>query len=244
MKFQEPIWKGFSVDSARLSSNERTYHFFNEGNDQYSILDLDENQIVSAICSNPNHLNLLLDTAGIIAYSAIIKNIERKAIFDAGGGDLDLIVYGPDYPFKIACFEFKRVKITAVDFEEDKINKISGIETLLNQLEERVKLGFYATFGVIILHSDLRKRRTPNTILRNYSQETYERLSYEILKDGKLPKESGLLLLKYDQPTGKRYALNFFVSLFKPCEFMKQKDRIYDRFHDYLNRNLNLIHID
>ncbi|MDI7219445.1 hypothetical protein QMN07_18320 [Leptospira santarosai] len=241
MIFQDPIWKGFSVDSARLSSNERTYRFFNEGNDQYSILDLDENQIVNAICSNQNFLNLLLDKAGIRAYSAFFTNIERKAILNSGGGDFDLIVYGPGYPFKIACFEFKRVKITAIDSEVDKMNKFYGIETLLNQLEERVELGFYATFGVIILHSDLRNRKTPNTILRNYSQETYEKLSHEILKAGKLPKESGLLLIKYDQPTGKKYALNFFVSLFKPCEFMKQKDIIYDRFQDYLNRNLNLI---
>jgi hypothetical protein len=239
MKFEEPIWKCIITDAKKFTLGmERNFSFFDEGNETYSTHSLHEDDIVNIIYQNQDYLELLLKEAGIKSPSVIFKHIPRKQIFGSGSGDFDLVIYGPNYPFQIISFEFKRIKVEAIDLESDNVNKLKGIDTLFNQLEERVKMGFYVVYGVIIIHSDLRERKSANTILRSQTLETTERLFYEINNIKSFPNEAGLILLKFEQPTGKEYALNFKVGILKYAMELMQKDEITDRFQNFLNKNI------
>jgi len=239
MNFEEPNWKCIITDANRITlGTERKFSFFDEGNETYTTHSLHEDDIVNIIYQNQDYLELILTEAGIKSSSHIFKHIPKKQIFGSGSGDFDLVIYGPSYPYEIISFEFKRIKVEAIDFENDNVNKLNGIDTLFNQLEERVKMGFFAVYGVIIIHSDLRERKTANTILRSQTLETSDRLFYEINNVKSFPKEAGLILLKFEQPTGKMNALNFKVGMLKYAMELNQKDEITDRFQTYLNKNI------
>ncbi|MCW7471800.1 hypothetical protein [Leptospira kanakyensis] len=236
MKFQEPYWKCIIQDAHKLSLGQGgTFNFFNEESGADTTLLLSEDDIVNLIHKDENFLNLLLEVSGIQYYSKALKHISKHKVLGSGSGDFDLVVYGPNYPFELISFEFKRIKVEALNYEKDKINKIKGIEKLFNQLEERVRMGFLAVYGVIIIHSDLRERKTANTILRSYTIETNERIFYQINSSNSFPTEAGLILLKFEQPTGKKYAINFKVGLVKLAEKLKENEEIKERFLNYLS---------
>ncbi|TGL19731.1 hypothetical protein EHQ47_16680 [Leptospira bourretii] len=238
MKFVEPIWNCILQDVKRLNVGmQKSFNFFEEGSGAQSILSLSEDQIVNIIQKNKNYLNLLLTEAGIQHYSKAIKHIPKYEVFGYGTGDFDLVIYGPTYPYELISFEFKRIKVEALDYNNDKVNKIGGIETLFNQLEERVKMGFHAVYGIIIIHSDLRERRTANTILRSHTLETNQKLFYEINSLKSFPTEAGLILMKYEQPTGKESAINFKVGRVKFAEKLRQNDETRVKFQNYLNQS-------
>ncbi|EMJ87279.1 hypothetical protein [Leptospira meyeri] len=235
MKFHEPIWKGISQDAVELKTRMTSFNFFDEGNDESTIIEQTENEILKQIFENKEYLKLILNEAEIKSYSHIFTNISTHHIFGEGGGDFDLILYSKNYPYNITCIEFKRVKIIANDSDSDKINKLSGVDTLFNQLSDRIKMGFHRVFGVIIIHSDLRNRKTTNTIFRSTSKDTSTKILYKINNTKSFPNQAGLLLARFEQPTGKKYSLNFKVGLVKSANLNTQNENLRQRFNNFLN---------
>ena len=167
----------------------------------------------------------------------ILKSLPMNQIFsgEKSGGDFDLILMPRNLDTtKLACFEFKRIKVTAKDFESDKVNKINGLHTLKGQIESRLKMGFYLVYAVIIVQSDIRNRKTPNTILRPSTDETNDLLFHEF-KKADIPREAGVIFCRIDQPTGNKYSMNFSIVCHRLPQIQNQPSGLSSRFMDRLN---------
>lgn len=205
-------WRGIFHDEVTLQTGQTSYRFFAENaNGAGSIHDEDEQTIVSIICRNPSYRDVLLSTIGVQAYSDLQTGVPRCA-FDEGNraGDFDMILAGPTYPVDLYCLEFKRIKIRAIDDERDHINKLAAIKKLYAQVKDRLDLGFSAVSAVIILQGDLIARPTGHFHSKDYAAHTTEDFWKEITKYH-LPKEAGLVLIKYNRPLARNAGRQFFV---------------------------------
>lgn len=172
----------------------------------------------------------------------MIPELPRNSLIQDGkAGDFDLLVFNHTFPNRIVCFEFKMIKITALDIETDRINKIQGVSKLINQINDRINLGFHAVYGVIVIQADLRERHWPNTIMKPFTSIFFEQLNFELTKDVSLNDRAGIIFIKYIQPNGRNvtFASNFAVYLKKKVKPQEQKQSLTSDFNILLKKISN-----
>lgn len=200
------------------------------------VLEPGEMDLVKSLQNNASQLELLIEECGFACWRDCFTGVPRSLLDPTRkDGDLDMLIASPNDPPEIAVLEFKRVKIAAIDTEKDKRNKLGGIATLFHQLEDRIKVGFRAVCGVIIVHGDLGLRNSANTILRTYTQDSSDILWEKIiLEAGHLPAEAGLVLVKFNHPTREFSRVNFCALRLQTPQKLKQSDRLTDMFRDFV----------
>ena len=235
------MWKCAHIDSFVLKEGQNNYSLYNNrtpGADD--ILDQEEPDLVLFIQKNKSLLHLLLQESGIERYRVSIPNLEREYLDPMRkSGDLDLIVAGPNIPPDLAIFEFKRIKLKALDDLSDKINKMGDLYKLVAQAKERMALGFRMNMAVTLIHSDLGSRNSPNTNMRGYALSSQNTI-WEQIKAiiPKLPSEVGVILARFDYPTTESHRFNFCVNLLRSPSPVKQSPQLTDRFIDLMNSRL------
>lgn len=228
-------WLQASMSTVALGPKSPLNFFKYEEPNGISTHSRNEPEIVQLIVDHPAFLNTFTATAGLNPYSAYRVGVPTSLIKGKGAGDFDLILFGPTYPYNITCCEFKVVKITAGEGMKDDRNKMEGIGELYKQVNDRIKIGFHRTVAVIILHGDLQLRKTPNIVVKDYSPETYDEIARYVHSRFSAPEGCGLVLTRFDQPSGNLDSINFAACLLNSATPMEQKPIVTDRFSDLRN---------
>lgn len=228
-------WIQASISTVNLGPQAPVNFFKYEEPTGISTHSRHEPEIVRLIANNPAFLNTFTTAAGLNPYSAYRVGVHTSLVKGSGTGDFDLILYGPTYPYDITCCEFKVIKIIAGEDGRDQRNKLEGIEDLYKQAKDRLKIGFHRTVAAIILHGDLQQRKTPNIVVKDYALETYEVLAHYVYNRFSAPEGCGLVLTRFDQPSGNLDSINFAACLLNSATPMEQKPLVTDRFTDLRN---------
>lgn len=85
-----------------------------------------------------------------------------RPFYEPNEGDIDLLVWDCDSPHQAAGLEFKRVKIAAVDAENDSVNKLSEVRKGVRQANRLHSLQISQTYFVLILDMDARRQTNFN----------------------------------------------------------------------------------
>jgi len=230
-------WTCIQTDSVRLEAGITQATIFDNkdpGNDP--VLAQAEQTLVKSIQRDQGQFEVLIEECGFAAPKFCFTNVPRNLLDPhRKEGDLDMVLGSHSDPPEIALLEFKRIKIKALDTYKDKQNKINGVSTLFHQIRERLSIGFSAVCGIIIVHGDLGNRESPNTILRNYTEESsnmlWEKISSELTG---FPSEAGLVLVKFNHPTTEFKRTNFCALRLQAATKLKQSGRITDSFRDFV----------
>lgn len=117
-------------------------------------------------------------------------------------GDIDVLVWDPPNPHQAVAIECKRVKVTAIDTDQDTVNKIQGIGGGVAQANAMKELGFFSNYLAIFILVDGRLRTEYNVVHRGASDQTFHQI-YEFPYRGQLSPDVGILFVEIIQPTGK-----------------------------------------
>jgi len=132
---------------------------------------------------------------GLKIIGPIIKDVRKKP------GDIDVLICENQKPHQAIALECKRVKVKAIDMENDKVNKIEKIRKGVEQANALRELGFHKTFLTILVLADGRERKEYNFLARDPTTETYKQI-YDFPRD-KLHDDVGVIFVEIDQPIGK-----------------------------------------
>lgn len=115
-------------------------------------------------------------------------------------GDIDLALCCRDEPFQAIAVQAKAVKVTAISWEEDKVNRLPDLKDAVAQANRTRELGFYQTYLVVLILSDARERRHHNIPARKATEGSFQRI-WEFPGRENLHESIGLAFVEVVQPT-------------------------------------------
>jgi len=202
------MWKTIIQDTVYFEPGKRNYSLLvnNSTRKGPSINSLTEQEIVKQIIDTESWRNLFCIESRIPNKSVLFGNISRKKFLKTNeSGDFDLIAIEKGNPEKVAIYEFKKVKVTSENTENDKINRLNDINTLIGQVRERLKLGFSKVTMSLIIQADLRNREVQNILSNDIARKSSELIYAEMRKAQEINSDIGISYIKFYQPTGKDF---------------------------------------
>jgi hypothetical protein len=231
------------VDDLRIAAGTTipagtSFSFFtNYGDlDEEKVTGVSEPDILRDLLSSDAR-NLILEELGVSSDCPMFFEVKNPVVqFGEKPGDIDLLICSEGRADKAIGIQCKRVKVEALDQNEDKCNKISSIAGGVRQANlQRRNFGFHQNYVAIIIETYGRLRDKSNTVFRGPTSETFNEI-YNITQDESLDEEVGILFLKITQPTGKswRRMQQVSVCVDKPASCLDQTARLTNRVSELL----------
>lgn len=135
--------------------------------------------------------NLILEELGVSNECPIFFEVKNPVVqFGEKPGDIDLLIYLDGRADKAIGIQCKRVKVEALDQNEDKCNKISSIAEGVRQANlQRRNFGFHQNYLAILIETYGRLRDKSNTVFRGPTSETFNEI-YNITQDERTRRET------------------------------------------------------
>lgn len=152
-------------------------------------------------------------------------------------GDIDILICKTQEPHKAIAIECKRVKVTTVDMENDKVNKISNVGNGVQQANSLCKLGFHRTYLAILVEVAGKNRKEYNILSRGSSPVTLEKV-YDFPYRDNLHKDVGVIFIEITQPTGKHIDNMVIVGICidKEAGQIEQSSNLTNRINELLSK--------
>jgi hypothetical protein len=151
--------------------------------------------------------NLLLSELGVGNDVFVGHDVVRPVIENpqAKPGDIDLLICDGYRAAQAIAFQCKRVKVKAINQDDDNVNKLSDITGGVKQANfQRNALGFHRNYLVILIESHGSKRSGNNVFFRGPNQESFKAI-YEFPMRESLHCDVGVIFIEISQPTGKSF---------------------------------------
>lgn len=163
--------------------------------------------------------------------SPIISDPRKKP------GDIDVLICGKQKPHQTIAIECKRVKVTTVDRDNDKVNKINGVGDGVRQANALREFGFHRTYFAILIEVEGKNRTDYNVLSRGSSDSTFTRV-YDFPHRDKLHEDIGVIFIEITQPTGKHIDEMAVVGICidKEANRLDQPTCLTNRIHELLER--------
>lgn len=139
-------------------------------------------------------------------------------------GDIDLLLCDRDRPPLAIAVQAKAVKVTALSWEEDKINRLQDLRDAVVQANRTRQLGFHQTYLAVLILSDARERRHHNIPARKSTEGSFRRI-WEFPGREDLDDRVGLIFVEITQPTERGIELMATVGVAKGKSAIPQDQR-------------------
>jgi hypothetical protein len=236
------LFKFIVFDSVRLLSESPLHSvpFFTDNSscNTDSVTGIEEQQIARWLFEQSMARNLLLTELAIkqkpfykLAVKGPIINGQKEK-----PGDIDILICEIQEPHKAIAIECKRVKVTTMDIENDKVNKISNVGNGVQQANSLRELGFHRTYLAILIETAGGNRKEYNILYRGSSLITLEKV-YDFSYRDNLHKDVGVIFIEITQPTGK-YINNMAVvgiCIDKEAGWIEQSSNLTNRINELLS---------
>ncbi|GIK70140.1 MAG: hypothetical protein BroJett020_14350 [Bacteroidota bacterium] len=194
-----------AYDAVRMDGRT-SFTFFGDDSDanEVSATVEHEKQMVNWLFNYSRANHLLYDEINI-PYSyqhhlevqqPIIDNPRKKP------GDIDVLLRNPGSPQYSIAIECKRVKGRVLEDGQEKVNKIEGLWSGIQQANALRELGFYKTYLMIFVVMDGRFRKDTSQIFRRISSEKLASV-YDFEGFGELHENVGIIICQIAQTSGK-----------------------------------------
>jgi hypothetical protein len=172
---------------------------------------MSEQEIVRWVLLCDPARRLLFEALGGFAPEAFYKPEVVQPFFDPGKGDLDVLVCNRNRPQEAAAIEIKRVKVTVLDMENDRLNKLEDARVGVRQANRLYDtLGFFRSYLGILSVIDASRQDDFNIPCRginsasksNYGDVTTFKRIVEFPNREDLKPEIGIVFIELVQPSG------------------------------------------
>lgn len=177
-----------------------------EGIDEDEVTGESESEILKWLMAS-SFRDLLLSELGVGADAFVAHDVVRPVIENSQGkpGDIDLLICDGGRADQAVALQCKRVKVRALNQDDDDINKLPDISGGVKQANlQRENLGFHRNYLLILIEAYGRKRSGNNTLSRGPSGGTFKEI-YEFPMREKLHEDVGVIFVEVSQPTGKSF---------------------------------------
>lgn len=225
-------------------ANYNEIQLFNETEENdSSVLELIEQEIVKWLFNNTHTLNLIIEKVCGLSSEDVFFQLEVKEPLlnrkeqKNDIGDIDAVIIPKENPEKSVIIEFKRIKINTLENKTVKIHKVNRArEKGFSQIKRLRKFNYFKTYLGLIVEEDARNINSANTLIR-YSKDSQISQIFNINKDNKLDEKAGLIFLKITQPTGENFQsrFNFGIAIDKKATEIKQNPETTKRVIELLN---------
>ncbi|MBO9204202.1 MULTISPECIES: hypothetical protein [Niastella] len=232
------LFKTMLMDSQPIFSNQTTYSFFNDN---------DENETSVTLMSEGEALEWLFKNSIFRRFflEQFFSNPDKQRIFlrvkepltryNYKPGDIDLLIIDPNNPANAIAFECKRVKSVAINEETSKINSIQKIREGVKQASALQSLGFNKSYLLILLLDDGRALLDPNTMFR-YGKTPEISQMYDLPWNEPLQRDVGIVFVKVNQMTGKsiNHSISVGICIEKQAERLDQLNSLTEKIIEIL----------
>lgn len=177
-----------------------------EGLDEDDVTGQRESEILKWLMSS-SFRGLLLSELGVGSDAFVVRNVVRPVIENSQGkpGDIDLLICDGGRADQAIAIQCKRVKVTALNQDDDNLNKLSDISGGVKQANfQRNNLGFHRNYLLVVIEAYGKKRSANNALFRGPSQQTFKQI-YEFPMRESLNDDVGVIFVEISQPTGKSF---------------------------------------
>lgn len=206
-------WKHCVFDMVKSHSDE-SISFFHAADIEKSELDIqiEEKYLVETLSNL--FKEFLLDLFEVDASWKIMSHVvDPFTTRDQVPGDVDLLIYNPEYPDSSIAIEVKIFKKKQENFCNDFVSNINRIRKGLCQAEGLQKMGFSSVFfmPIIVANTSILEHR--NLASRTVDESNWGKIVNEFLACKK-EREIGLMALEICQNTAKPFIESGSVSGF------------------------------
>ena len=199
------LFRMMAYDAVRMDGRT-TFTFFSdngEANSESATIE-HERQVVNWVFNYSGANHLLYDEINI-PYSyrhhlevqqPIIDNPRKKP------GDIDVLLRDSGNIKQTIAIECKRVKGIVLEDGNEKVNKIEGLWSGIQQANALRELGFYKTYLMIFVVMDGRHQKNTSQIFRRISSEKLASV-YDFSGFGDLHENVGIIICQISQTSGK-----------------------------------------
>jgi hypothetical protein len=197
-------------DTLRLPAGELkgTYTLFTDVNENSieSVTKKSESQIVSRLMTHHLARGILYAKLGLKKESSYRQDVQGPIVTNPSTqGDIDLIIWETVNPHQAIAMQCKRVKVMAIDVNNDRVNKLQEIEFAVEQTNNMFDLfKFSRTYMVLLIAVDGRARNEYNMLSRGATDTTFKQC-YDLEVLGRLKKEIGIIIVELIQPSSSSF---------------------------------------
>lgn len=170
------------------------------------------------------------DFVGISVKHPVIQRGQSKP------GDIDLLICGENRPELAIGIQCKRVKVRALNPDDDDFNKLPDVAGGVRQANfQRRSLGFHRNYLMIVIETFGRNRSTNSVLFRGPKNETWHEI-YQFPWRENLDPEVGIIFVKITQPTGKTFNNMSVVGVCvnKEAARLDQSSNLTNRIADFM----------
>lgn len=160
-----------------------------------------EDALVRFLMSSPA-ARLFFQKLGVPPNSFFEYSVRNPLLKNPSHPDFDLIVCPLGRPDLTTALQCKRVKVTAVNNDTDKVNKLESVAQVVKQARiQREEYGFHQNYIVLFIQTFGRSRETQNVLFRGPSDTTLGEI-YDFPQRDSVHEDVGIIFIKVTQPTG------------------------------------------
>ena len=199
-----------------------------------------EEEILGWILSSPEGRSVLLQELGVgtdafVALSVRQPIIERR---NFKPGDIDLLICERNRADLAIGIQCKRVKVTALNQQDDQCNKLPDITGGIKQVNlQREKLGFHRNYLMIVIETFGRNRSDSTVLFRGPARDTLKEI-YEFQRRESLHTDVGIIFVTVTQPTGKSFDNMSVIGVCvdQDATRMDQTDQLTNRIRELMRQ--------
>jgi hypothetical protein len=177
------------------------HHISNDPDEPDSVASRLEDPIIGWLLASSAR-ELFLAAFQFAPTSSTARSVRKPFIHDSNSkpGDIDLVICRTSIPSQITAVQAKGVKVRAISWEEDKVNRLQDLEDAVEQANRTRAIGFYKTYLLVLILCDARERRHHNIPGRKATAGTFNRI-WQFPEREQLHHDVGLVFVEIVQPT-------------------------------------------
>jgi len=195
-----------------------------------------EDPVIRWILASPAR-PLLFAAFGVPESSFAACRVAKPLIQDSQQkpGDIDLFLCQPSSSWQSVAVQAKAVKVQAISWEEDKVNRLPDLAGAVIQANRTRNLGFHRTYLLALILCDAQERRHHNIPGRRATERTFYRI-WEFPGREDLQEDVGLVFVEIIQPTIRAadFMATVAVAVARPASPMEQRATLTDKVNELL----------
>lgn len=203
LAFETVVFDRLHLPGGQVIPAGKSFEMFlpSDGGIENDVTEIDEESLLKFFMSSPGS-QLLFKRLDLPPNSRIAFSVREPIQRNINHPDFDLVICNPRSPHLTTAIQCKRVKVTAINDDKDKVNKLEGVGQVVKQARiQREEYGFHQNYIALFIQTFGRNREKKNVLFRGPSNETFQEI-YDFPQRDSIHEDVGIIFIKITQPTG------------------------------------------
>lgn len=203
LAFETAVFDRLHLPGGQVIPAGKSFEMFlpSDGGIENDVTEIDEESLLKFFMSSPGS-QLLFKRLDLPPNSRIAFSVREPIQRNINHPDFDLVICNPRSPHLTTAIQCKRVKVTAINDDKDKVNKLEGVGQVVKQARiQREEYGFHQNYIALFIQTFGRNREKQNVLFRGPRDETFQEI-YDFPQRDSVHEDVGIIFIKITQPTG------------------------------------------